>query len=204
MHETWSWHAYRYAPGFLRKVRCDSGVAIGQQRPRLMLINSSIRASDEATTIAFPDIGRPTRQFPLRPPQSRPKLAFTMRNRLSIEVHAGLTLGHFCKNFSASTGRILHAREFWCDRNSREGEEFNGLAVLVILCVVIVDNLFYLWWLLHRTLLSTLLMRYVTQLILWIHSGSSINYIMHCWCFKLANGFTHPTCLIYCLLVTFA
>jgi hypothetical protein len=76
--------------------------------------------------------------------------------------------------------------------------------VLVILCVVIVDNLFYLWWLLHRTLLSTLLMRYVTQLILWIHSGSSINYIMHCWCFKLANGFTHPTCLIYCLLVTFA
>jgi hypothetical protein len=99
------------------------------QRPRPMLINSSIRASDEATTIALPNIGRPTRQFPPRPPQSRPKLAFTMMNRLSIEVHAGLTLGHFCRNFSASIGRILHAREFWCDRNNREGEEFSGLVV---------------------------------------------------------------------------
>jgi hypothetical protein len=27
MHETWSWHAYRYALGFLWKIRCDRVVS---------------------------------------------------------------------------------------------------------------------------------------------------------------------------------
>jgi hypothetical protein len=29
MHETWSWHAYRFALGFLWKNRCDIGLGLG-------------------------------------------------------------------------------------------------------------------------------------------------------------------------------
>jgi hypothetical protein len=167
-----------------------------------MLINSSIRASDEATAIAFTDTGRPTRQFP---PQSRPKLAFTMMNWLVNWSSCRLTLGHLCRNFSASIGRILRAREFWCDRDKPGGRRIQWTGgVWSFFVFVIVDRLFSLWRLLHIIPLSTLLMRYATQLILWTHLGSSIDYIMHHWCFKLANGFTHPTCLTYRLLVTFA
>jgi hypothetical protein len=51
MHETWSWHAYRYALGFLRKIGCDSGGGINSPSHQ----TSRWLTSTENSTVGWSD-----------------------------------------------------------------------------------------------------------------------------------------------------